>query len=159
MHKYYYLACSLPSISLKTKPDIGFEELKFMLKLNVSRSDLKKIISFTRFIDICNLRCLWMNKDIDQRGNLNIAELEDVILIKDVFPDYVFDFLDRYENKDDRLKYFTFLISSFFKDVISSSRGFLKFYFQLEKEIRLVLTALRARKLGRELLKELQFED
>ncbi|NGX35924.1 MAG: hypothetical protein K1000chlam1_00760 [Candidatus Anoxychlamydiales bacterium] len=159
MQKYYYLATALPTISLKAKPDITFEELKFMFKLNLSDTDLKKAILFKRFIDITNLRLLWLNKEIDPRGNLNAAELEDVILIKDVFADFVFDFLDRYEKKEDRLKNFSFLVATFFREVMGSSTGFLQFYFKLEREMRLVLTALRAKKMRIDLLKELQFED
>jgi len=159
MFRYYYLACALPTISLKSKPDISFEELKFMLRVNLSENDFNKAQIFKRFIDVTNLRLLWLNKDIDARGNLNTAQLEDVILIKDVLPDFVFDYLDRYESKEDRIKYFSYLIASFFNEVILKSSGFLKFYFKFEREIRLVLMALRAKKLGRDLLKELQFED
>ncbi|HEU63784.1 MAG: hypothetical protein KR126chlam4_00359 [Candidatus Anoxychlamydiales bacterium] len=157
--KYYYLAAALPTISLKAKPDITFEELKFMLKVNLSDSDLEKAKIFKIFIDVTNLRLLWLNKEIDPRGNLNTAELEDAILIKDFFDDFVFDFLDRYEKTEDRLKYFSFLVASFFNNIKSTQKDFLKFYFKFERELRLITTALRAKKLNRDILKELQFED
>ena len=159
MNKYYYLTCALPTISLKAAPEMNFEELIFMLRVNLRKSDLKKVILFQRFIDITNLRLFWINKEIDPRGNLNIAEIEDVILIKDIFPDFVFDFLERYEKREDRLNNFSFLMASFFNDVIFKSRGFIKFYFQFEREMRLVMTALRSEKLKRDLLYELRFED
>jgi len=157
--KYYYLATALPTISLKAKPDISFEELKFMLQINLRGKDYQKVKLFKKFIDITNLRLLWLNKEIDPRGNLNSAELEDAILIKDFFDDYVFDFLDRYEKTEDRLKYFSFLIASYFNDVKDSQKGFLKFYFNFERKLRLISTALRAKKLNKDILKELQFED
>ncbi len=157
--KYYYLATALPSISLKMKPEITFEELKFMFKVNLKESDLKKAEIFKKFIDITNLRLLWLNQEIDPRGNLNTAELEDAILVKDFFDDFVFDFLDRYEKTEDRLKYFSFLIASFFNEIKNTQKDFLKFYFNFERELRLVITALRAKKLNRDILKELQFED
>ena len=159
MQKYYYLATALPSISLKAKPDLSFEELSFMLKVNLSEKDLKKVILFRRFIDITNLRLLWLNKEIDPRGNLNTAQLEDVILIKDVFDDFVFDFLERYEKTEDRLKKFSFLVASFFNEVIFKETGFLQFYFKFEREQRLILTALRAKRLRLDISKELRFED
>jgi len=157
--KYYYLATALPQISLKSQPDITFEELKFMLRVNLSDSDFEKAKIFKKFIDITNLRLLWLNKEIDPRGNLNVAQLEDAILVKDFFDDFVFDFLDRYEKTEDRLKYFSFLIASFFNKINSSQKNFLKYYFKFERELRLVTTALRAKKLNRDILKELQFED
>lgn len=159
MKRYYYLACALPKITLKVKPDINFEEIKFMLYVNLNKADLNKFMLFRRFIDITNLRLLWLNQEIDSRGTLNVAQLEDVILIKDVFPDFVFDFLDKYERKEDRLKYFSFLISSFFKEIIFNSSGFLKFYFKFERDMRLIMTAIRAKKLKRDISYELQFED
>jgi len=159
MGKYYYLACSLPKISLKIKPDIRSEELKFMLYMNLNKNDLKKVNLFKSFIDINNLKLLWLNQEIDTRGNLNTTQLEDVILTKDVLPDFVFEFLDKYEKKEDRLKYFSFLISNFFKKIICNSKGFINYYFKFEREIRLILCALRAKKLRRDIAYELQFED
>lgn len=158
MEKYYYLACSFPKISLKAIPEISFEELKFMLSVNLSESDLKKFNLFRNFIDINNLKLLWLNQEIDPRGNFNVAELEDTILIKDLLPEFVFEFIDKYEKKEDRLKHFSFLTSSFFKEM-SFQEGFLNFYFNFERETRLVLAALRAKKLNRDITYELQFED
>jgi hypothetical protein len=159
MSKYYYLACALPKISLKTKPEMSFEELVFMLDINLYENDKKKLEILRQFIDINNLRMLWLNEEINNRGNLNKAQLEDVILIKNFFPEFVFDFLDKYEKKEDKIKNFSFLIVSFFNEVIARSSGFLKFYFELERETRLILTALRAKKLSRDISYELQFED
>lgn len=159
MKKYYYLTCALPKISLKSKPDINFEELQFMLNINLSKSDLNKLTTFKYFIDINNLKRLWSNQEIDSRGNLNTTELEDLVLVKEVLPDYVFEFIDKYEKKEDRLKYFSSLISPFFKEMINDSSGFLNFYFKFEREMRLILTALRAKTLKRDISSELQFED
>jgi len=159
MQKYYFLTTALPTITLKARSDISFEELKFMFDVNLSASDLNKATLFKRYIDITNLRLLWLSKEIDPRGNLNIAELEDVLLIRDVLPDFVFDFLDRYETIEDRLKNFSFLTSSFFNEIINNEVGFLQFYFKFERELRLVIAALRAKKMRRDLLKEFQFED
>ncbi len=159
MEKYYYLACALPKVSLKSKPEMSFEELKFMLYINFNETDLKKVNIFRNFIDINNLKLLWLNQEIDPRGNLNLAELEDMILIKDFLPDFVFEFIDKYEKKEDRLKHFSFLTSSFFIQVIPEYTGFVNFYFKFERELRLVLSALRAKKLGRDIAYELQFED
>jgi hypothetical protein len=159
MEKYYYLACALPKISLKSKPDISFEELKFMLKVNLNKHDLNKINLFRNFIDINNLKLLWLNQEIDPRGNLNVAELEDMILIKEFLPDFVFEYMDRYEKKEDRLRNFSYLITSFFKEVISEDKGFINFYFKFEREMRLIISALRAKKLKRDIAYELQFEN
>lgn len=159
MNKYYYLGCAFPKISLKSKPDINFEELKFMLNINLSEKDLEKIKLFQNYIDINNLKLLWQNQNIDPRGSLNVAQLEDILLIQDVLPLFILDYLDKYETNEERLKFFPFLLSSFFKEIISKSSGFLQFYFNFEREVRLILAALRAKNLKRDILKDLQFED
>src|SRR3990167_6765166 len=126
MNKYYYLGCALPKISLKSKPEISFEEFKFMLNINLNEKDLEKIRIFQNFIDINNLKLLWQNQEIDPRGSLNLAELEDIILMQDVLPEFVFEFIDRYDSTEDKLKYFSFLLSSYFRMIISEYSGFLQ---------------------------------
>lgn len=159
MEKYFYLGNAFPKITLKTKPDISFEELKLMLEINLSKNDLKKTMKLREYIDITNLRLLWQGFEIDPHGNLNIHELEDAILTKSDLPEFVFDFLDRFENKTDRLKYFSFLLVNFFKSVITKNDNFFNFYFNLERNTRLVMTAFRAKKLKKDISFELQFED
>lgn len=159
MEKYYYLACALPKISLRAPLDLNFEELKFMLNINLNDEDKQKFKVFRNFIDINNLKLFWLNQEIDSRGNFNLTELEDMILMKDFLPEFVFEFIDRYEKKEDRIKYFSFLISSFFKEMISQFDGFLNFYFKLERETRLILSAFRAKTLKRDIAYEFQFED
>jgi hypothetical protein len=159
MKKYFYLGNAFPKITLRAKPDISFEELKLMLEINLSKGDLDKVKILRQYIDITNLRLLWLNKDLDPHGNLNEHDLEDAILTKTELPEFVFDFLDRYESKEDRLKYFSFLMVNFFNMVIKKNKGFLNYYFDLERKIRLILTALRAKKIKRDISFELQFED
>ncbi|MFA6118662.1 MAG: DUF2764 family protein [Parachlamydiales bacterium] len=156
---YFYLGNAFPRLSLRAKPDISFEELKVMFEINLSKADLKKVKIFRTYIDITNLRLLWLGKEIDPHGNYNERELEDNILTKTNLPYFVFEFLDRYENKEDRLKYFSFLTVNFLNRVIKKNKGFLNFYFDFEKKSRLILTALRAKKLKRDISFELQFED
>ncbi|MBN2478858.1 MAG: DUF2764 family protein [Parachlamydiales bacterium] len=159
MNKYYYLGSALCKVSLFSKPDISFEEYKNMLEINLSKSDFEKFTLFQRYIDITNLRLLWLNKEIDPRGNFSSNELEELILTKSVFPQFCLEFLEKYENIQDRLKNFSFLIASFFNMAINENTGFIKFYFKFERELRLILTAIRAKKYKKDFLKELQFED
>lgn len=156
---YYFLAASLPPLSIGEVPEVTFENLKKNLELNLSKTDYLQAQSLMRFTDINNIRVLLQEEAIDPRGNLNEKELDEAILIQDVFPDYVFDFLGQFENASDRIKNFSGLLSLFFSEEITRSEGFLKKYFTFERELRLVLVALRAKQLGRDVVNELQFED
>ncbi len=157
--QYYYLAGSLPPLQIGAAVDITFDELKSRLKINLEKDDLAKVRKLLQFIDICNIRVLLLDEEIDPRGNLTRKELDEALLIKAGLPDFLFDFLDRYVSKAEKVRYFSGVIAGFYHYAISTSRGFLKKYFVFEREYRLVMLALRAKETGRDLLRELQFED
>jgi hypothetical protein len=156
---YYFLAASLPPLVLGEKPDFSFEELSNRLAINLTKDDFEKSVILRRAIDLNNIRALFLEESIDPRGNLNEKELDEALLFQDGLPLYVFDFLDRYEGVSEKLKMFSGLFSTFYSEEILRQEGFLKKYFMFEREWRLVLLALRARDLGRDITRELQFED
>ncbi len=157
MAKYYFLITSLPPLVLGAKPEISFQELKELLDLNLTPEDKEAVERLLRPIDLYNIRALWLGLPLDDRGNYKARDLEEELLVKEDLPSYLIDFLDRYETTPDRLRYFSSLYVSLFGD--EQLTGFLKQYYQFERQLRLILTALRARKTGRDLTRELQFED
>ena len=159
MHNYYFLAASLPPLTIGEAPEITFEELEHRLKLNLSKSDLEKTVVLKRYIDLQNIRALLEGEPIDPRGNLTEKELDEAMLIQDILPEYVFDFLDHFENKEDKLRNFSGLYARYFSEEIPKQKGFLAEYLEFEREWRLVLIGLRAKRLKRDLISELQFED
>ncbi len=159
MRNYYFVVPSLPPLSLQDRPEITFQELIARLEASLDRRDLEQTKILRRFIDVCNIRALLMEEEIDPRGNLNKKELDEALLTRSILPDYVFDFLDQFEKIADKIRFFFGLICEFFNQEIPKQKGFLKRYFLFEREWRLVLLALRAKQLGRDVVKELQFED
>lgn len=159
MSNYYFVAPSLPSLVLGQKPDISFEELKSRLAINLTKEDLEKTIVLRRFIDLNNIRALLLAQPIDTRGNLSEKELDEALLIRNILPSYVFDFLDQYDNAADQLKNFSGLLTRFFAEEIPNQKGFLRDYLIFERNWRLVMLGLRAKELGRDVVRELQFED
>lgn len=159
MANYYFLAASLPPLYLDKKPELSFAELKERLVLNLNRRDYEKTVVLRRFIDLTNIRSLLLEEPIDPRGNLDEKALDEALLIRNILPSYVFDFLDRYENVSDQVKHFSGLLSLFFLEEIPHQKGFLRKYLSFEHEWRLVATALRAKQYGKDLIRELQFED
>ncbi len=159
MTNYYFLAASLPPLTFGQKPEITFAELKERLAQNLSQEDRKKAELFLRFIDLQNIRSLLQEEPIDMRGNLDEKELDEALLVRNILPEYVFDFLGQFDNLADQLHNFHGLLAHFFQEEAKEQKGFVKAYLQFEKEWRLVLLALRAKDLGKDLVKELQFED
>ncbi len=157
--KYYFLVASLPDLTLGKAPAISYEEARASLLLNLSASDQEKVALLQTLTDIRNIRAFWLGQPLERRGNFGEKDLEEAILVKDPFPEFVGDFLDRYEQQEDRLRYFTSLYASFYAENQENLSGFLQRYFQFEREVRLCLAALRAKEEDRDLLHEFQFED
>jgi hypothetical protein len=159
MFNFYYVISAFPPISIGQKSEMTYEEALQMVALNLSPADWKQVVLLQRLVDIRNIRALWLQEPLDPRGNLKEKELEEALLVGDEVPAFVIQFLNRYESLEDRLRYFPSLMVSLFNENIHQLKGFLRAYYQLDREIRLCLTALRAKASHRDLIRELQFED
>jgi hypothetical protein len=159
MRNYYFIVPSLPPLSLDVRPELGFVELMERLRLGLTKGDWAQVELLRLFVDICNIRSFLMEEEIDPKGNLGEKEMDEALLVKTTLPPYVFDFLDPFATPKEKLRNFSGLIARFFQEEIARHTGFLKAYLTLERESRLVLLGLRAKKMGRDLARELQFED
>lgn len=159
MANYYFLAASLPPIALGEKPDLSFDELTARLAINLEKKDLEKMVVFRRWIDLNNIRSLYLEDAIDTRGNLSEKELDQALLLQDDLPTYVFDFLGQFESVREKLRFFPGLLAAYFREETPQQDGFLGRYLEFERSWRLVMIGIKAKELGRDLLQELQFED
>lgn len=160
MGQYYYLAASLPPLEFPTLPTgLSYLSLRSSLEANLPKKDYKKVQSLCLLIDLLNIKTIFEEEEIDTRGNLLEEELDDALLTGTFFPEYVFDFLQKHETLPERLHNFPALLAQFFREEEEKEEGFLKKYFSFERELRLVLLAIRSKMAHRDLVKELQFED
>lgn len=159
MGNYYFLGSLLPDLHLDEKPDIGFVELNRLVHDNLSAHDFAKTITIRNYFDIYNLRAYWKDLELNPVGNLDANAIEEALITKSGLPPYVFDYLDKYESKEERLHHFPELLATFFQKEIQRASGAFLLYLTLERELRLILLAYRAKKLGRDVVKELQYED
>lgn len=159
MKRYYFLASLLPMLKMGRHPEFPFWEFKELCKQNLTPSDMEKNRTIRRYVDLLNLRAFWQKKELDPHGNYDEKELEEILLLEEGFPDYVFEFLRDYESLEDRLKHFSKLLVQFFNEEIEKADYFLKDYLIFERQWRLVSLAIRSRTYGRDLTQELQYED
>lgn len=167
MRKYYFVASLLPPLRIGTPSDISFSDFIFACEVNLRKNDLRKVHVLRRYYDLQNLRILLgkaqveeeIDKELDYRGNLDENDLEEAIMAQTGFPQYVYDFLDKYDDQKERLAYFPALIAEYFSYEAAQADGFLHSYLIFEREWRLVLAGFRAKKMGRDLSAELQFEN
>ena len=156
MNRYYFVSTAIPPLALGSKPEISFKELREVLELNVTARDLHRLNRLLEPIDLYNVKSLWLDLPLDDRGTLSAWDLAEALLVRTPLPLYLAYFLEQYESTADRLRYFPSLYAALYRQ---EEKGFLGKYFLLEREIRLVLTALRAKRANRDIVKELQFED
>ncbi len=159
MANYYFLITALPPLVMGAKPEISFKELKELLSLNLTARDLVCVEELLRPIDLYNIRAFWLGAPLDDRGHLKAKDLAEELLVQESLPDFLVDYLQRYESTEDRLRYFSSLYASLYRDLLPKLKGFLLKYYLFERELRLVLTGLRAKKAGKDVVRELQFED
>ncbi|HSX14136.1 MAG TPA: DUF2764 family protein [Chlamydiales bacterium] len=156
MTKYYFVVSALPPIQLGMPPELSFKELRELVAQNLTARDFRQFNLLLEQVDIYNVKALWLGLPLDERGTILGKELEEALLVSGKLPTYVNDFVERYETIDDRLRYFSSLYVSMYQQ---KREGFLATYYAFEREVALVLTALRAKKTGRNIVRELQFED
>lgn len=159
MGNYYYLAASLPPLEFPHASEGTFASLQNALELNLSKKDLEKVKKLRLFVDLTNIRLFLQEEEIDPRGNLKEKELEEALLSETMLPEYAFDFLKEHETLTDKLKAFPALLAQFFREEIPLQTGFLREFFEFERQWRLVVLAIRAKKMRRDFAQELQFED
>lgn len=159
MAKYYFVGTLLPPLTFDAPAEITFSRLDVLMRDNLTRRDYQKLLIVRHFYDLLNLRSLWLEEELDLRGELSPLGLQEALVNRSGLPDYVYDYMDRYQKKEDRIHHFPFLLAKFFQSASSIKDPFLRNYLNFERELRLVLTAFRAKKLGRDLSAELQYED
>ena len=156
---HYFLLLSLPPLSLKVKPDISYAELKDLLLLNLSESEYRTIFSVFEENDLYHLKAFWLGLTFQEEGVFDPSTIEERLLVQENLPLYLTDFLGKYETNQEKALHFNELLASFYREKEEGKEGFLRDWFSFERSVRLYLTAFRAKTLGRDLSKELQFED
>ncbi len=159
MANYYFVGTLLPPLSLDSPPEITLEELDVLLRDHLTSKDYEKTRIIRRFYNILNLRALWLEEELDPRGEESAWELNEALVNGTGLPSYVYEFVERYPKNEDRVRYFPFLLAKFFQSSERLNHSFLHRYFEFERELRLVTTAFRAKKLKRDLYVELQYEN
>lgn len=159
MKRYFYLAASLPELSLDMKPPVTFADFLEDAEVYLAKEDLKLVSILKEVIDIENIRRLLLEQKIDDRGNLDEKALDEALLARVNLPPYAIDFLDTYTTTQSRLEHFAQLYAGFFAAHSEHKNRFISQFLDFENELRLWLSLLRAQRNGMDFSQVLQFED
>jgi hypothetical protein len=164
MKEYYFLASYLPQLEIGHVPKLGFAELRELISVNVLPEDQAKVVQLLRQVDLENLQALWINSPLDPRGNLNEEELKQALeqgawSETEPFEEPLEEYLEKYPNTKERLENFSWLLSNFYKEKRETLPGFTGEYYNFQYEWQWVVAAFRAKKEGRDIAVELQYEE
>lgn len=155
----FFIYGILPPLEFGSRPDVSSRALTELFELNLSRSALKQVHTLKLWIDISNIYELFGGSSFDGRGNYSKSTIKALIANEEELPAYVFDFFQSHETESDRKRYFPELIAQYFREEKEKSRGYLREFLKFEHDVRILLVGFRAKKEGRNLAEELQFED
>lgn len=153
---HFFPVASFEPLSFDRKPEMSSLEVLSMLRLNLTSGEWSQVEALRRPFDLRNIRAFLLEEPLDPRGNWSDKDLEEALLTGQGLPDFIADFLERYESTRDRLRHFASLYASLYR---GEPPGFVRRYYEMERQMRLTLTALRAKREGRDLARELQYED
>ncbi|PCI94531.1 hypothetical protein COB11_03710 [Candidatus Aerophobetes bacterium] len=156
---YYYISSALTPLEYGDTPDMTFHFLFEKYKENLSESDMKQLSVLRKKFDLMNIKRLLRHEEIDTRGNLDQKELEEALSTEGYFDQYVFDFLNRFDEDADKILNFPELLNRFFIDEEEKASGFLKNLLGNQRKWRLILTGYRTKKQKGDISKQLSFED
>lgn len=145
-------------------PGLGSSELKELLRTNLSTADQARVVRFLRLIDMENLRAFWAGEPFDPRGNVKPEQMEQALIdvqwpIGEEFAPFLQEYLEKYHNSEERLAHFSLLMTQFFTHHLEHDEGFVRDFYAFVREMRLVMVGFRAKKVGKDLAEELQYEE
>lgn len=156
MRKYYFVCSIFPKLSLDNKPEMEFGELRKILENNLNEKDKHFLKILQMYRDIQNLKYFWKKKTLMPYGNLDEKGFDEALLTESFFPQIVFDYINKTEDKIGRFSYLLYSFFSFYKD---HENLFLSHFYTLERDIHIISCFLRAKEENKDISRELHFED
>jgi hypothetical protein len=159
MGKYYFFDTLLPPLTTAREPEMGWSEFLDLARENLSVRDWSQLTALRQWYDLQNLRALWSGQPLQPFGNLDQEGLETALATGALCPPLVDDFMAEYRETSDRLQHLPELLTAYLEQLRMKGRGFLRWLGEFERQLRLVLVALRARSQGVDLHEAFRFED
>lgn len=155
MSRYFFVCPALPELKKDQKPLWSFGQVMDLFKLNLSAHDLKSVSQCNLWSDLVNYEALLYGLPTDTFGNLDPKNFDKHLTDHPI----LFDFLDEYRrhfaSSEEQKKHFSYLYFKFFEILCHQAEGFLQTYYKFIEDVLTVSTTLRAKKIGRDVEKEL----
>lgn len=130
-----------------------------LFKMNLSNQDWIKVQKIRLLFDLRNTVESSSQSLLFPYGNYSKEDLQQLVLGEEIFNQETLDMIKQYENHADLRKHFYPILTRYFQTVIGEEKGFVKDFFIFEHQMRILLTAYRAKRMNRSVLTELSYED
>lgn len=161
MNDYYYLLSAVPRLTLEdeTYERVNFAEVFDLITENISVSDGHKLNYLMYQNDNLNLvsAIARHHRKPVPHHMFHYPSVFDQEAIKDyertyvLFPDYMHDFVEAYRDEFAARSIATleqWLLTGFYREVTKHEDSLIRHYFNFEKDLRNIITALNCRKYG-----------
>lgn len=164
---YYYLVASLPKINFDLEQkDIDIQTLKQEVKDNIPAADYAYVNMLFMPYDVSNFLNTVLERKLpfSDKGCFNQEDMEAEIEQPKRFPAFMSNFVEAYKEKtekedeedEEEAKKFEnilskpeiYLYTQFYKQALSSRNKFIRDWFTIDRDVRNILAAISARRLG-----------
>ncbi len=159
MSNYYFLETALLPLEFPDELSMDFDQILYLYGENLSKSDMQALSTLRMYIDLQNIRSLYLGYPINTKGSLSKEELERSLEDGEYFDQEIFDILNQFEEPKEKVKNFPLVLKCFFDREIEKCSGFLKWFFEFEKYSKIILCGFRCKNMKRDVSEELAFED
>jgi hypothetical protein len=156
---YTFLECYLPPTTFDTKPEMDLKELNELFELNLSQEDKNRLAKIRVLIDIINLRSYFTADRISLGGSVEPEEIGYCLEQQINYPLFVFDYLEKYKDINDRIHHFRELLLFAYDWLLENSQGFLYNFFEYDRKLWITSMAYLSKKRERELKEDFDFLD
>ncbi len=149
---YYCLVAGLQDIELDThKLILGQQDLKDYLRHELHKNDYALVEKLFLPYDNINLLNILQKTEapFNEKGNLSNEFLEEQIKEPSLLPDYMVKFINAFKEKEPvypEISSENELTYLFYNEMLSDSNDFIRWWYELQMNIRNILTGLNCRK-------------
>ena len=126
-----------------------------LFKLNLSDRDLRAVHLCNLWSDLVNYEALLYGLPTATFGNLDPKNFDKDLSDHPILFDFLEEYRRHFASAEEQKKHFAYLYFKFFETLCQQAEGFLQVYYKFIEDVLTVSTTLRAKRIGRDVEKEL----
>jgi hypothetical protein len=130
-----------------------------LFQMNFSKGDMAKVEGIRLLFDLRNTIESSSHSLLFPYGNYAKEDLEQLVSGEEIFDQETLDRIKQYDTPDELRKHFYPIFTRFLQTMITKQKGFVRDYYIFEYQMRVLLAGYRAKRLGKSIFTELNYED